>query len=445
MDQQEGVYDGTRAVILRVGVFFDGTGNNQGNSAQVWGQAKGLGGSSYANACSNVALLHGLYPLGVLAEVAGSVFFKVYIEGVGTQEGGPDSVFAQATGRGQSGVQSRCEEALRKVAGQLRQWLEGPRQQHVERVEFDLFGFSRGAAAARHLANQLSDGAHNLAQVASSWPLRCDLRVNFMGLFDTVAAIIAPLKGNFDAANAQYDGLRLGLAPGIAGRVVQLVAGDERRHNFPLVASADDIVVPGVHSDIGGGYLPCMQEQLLLSKPQSSRVSLRTPIAQTQAFRAVSRLLQSEFSHLPEPRAQVRAWEEPIEGARAKGDDPEKHVYAAVYRQREVLGHLSRVYLSVMRELALGGGVPFAELGGDERHSVALELQGISRKLHDFALGRSLQVGLTLQEQALLEAKYIHTSAHWNTLLGLRNSDLDLLYAHRPEAGGRVVHVNPLV
>lgn len=46
-------------------------------------------------------------------------------------------------------MQARVTQALTRVAEQLR-LLAVP-----ERVEFDLFGFSRGAAAARHLANQL--------------------------------------------------------------------------------------------------------------------------------------------------------------------------------------------------------------------------------------------------------------------------------------------------
>ena len=71
------------------------------------------------------------------------------------------------------------------------------------------------------------------------------------------------------------------------------------------------------------------------------------------------------------------------------------------------------------------------------------ELQAISNKLHDFALGRSAQAGLTTEEQALLLAKYVHTSAHWNAVKGLHNSALDMMYIDRPAVGGRVMHQNP--
>jgi hypothetical protein len=95
-----------------------------------------------------------------------------------------------------------------------------------------------------------------------------------------------------------------------------------------------------------------------------------------------------------------------------------------------------------MRELAVRGGVPFLALGEDEAHRLPEELQVISCKLHDFALGRCLQPQLTAAEHGLLHRKYVHTSAHWNAFKGLRNSALDMLYIDRPAAGGRVVHDN---
>jgi hypothetical protein len=105
------------------------------------------------------------------------------------------------------------------MAEQLQVWQRAHPQALLERVEFDLFGFSRGAAAVRHLANLLNDGAGGVL------PVVCETSINFIGLFDTVAAIIAPLQGDFDPANGRHGNLRLGLAAGIARQVVQLVAG----------------------------------------------------------------------------------------------------------------------------------------------------------------------------------------------------------------------------
>ncbi|MEN5035055.1 T6SS phospholipase effector Tle1-like catalytic domain-containing protein [Pseudomonas sp. TWI929] len=421
-------------VTLRFGVFFDGTGNNQSNAMPM--QAGGGKGASYGNALSNVALLHALYAADGADTDGPMVYLKLYVEGVGTLAGEADDMYASATGRGRTGAEARVAEALASIAEQLRGWRQAHPLAALERVEFDVFGFSRGAAAARHLANLLHEGADK------QLPVACDVAINFIGLFDTVAAIIAPLQGDLDPADDRHGGLRLGLGAGIARQVVQLVAGDEQRHNFPLVRSGHDIELPGVHSNIGGGYPQSTQEQVLLCKPQSQRVPLAMRAEQTRVYAAVSALLASAFGELGAPRPWVQTWEAPIAGGRP--GEAQKQVYAAVYREREVAGQLSRVYLSVMRELAVKAGVPFAPLGEQAEHRLPDELLEISRKLHAFALGECEQPGLTEAEQRLLRDRYVHASANWNALKGLRNSVLDVLFVNRPSAGGRVVHVNPV-
>lgn len=420
-------------VTLRFGVFFDGTGNNQHNATTV--DEQGGKGGSYDNALSNVALLHALYPADTANADGAQAFLKRYVQGVGTLAGEADHVYASATGRGRTGAEARVAEALQGIAEQLQGWRRAHPQVSLERLEFDLFGFSRGAAAVRHLANLLHDGAGDLLSVA------CDTTINFIGLFDTVAAIIAPLQGDFDPADGRHGGLRLGLEAGIARQVVQLVARDERRHNFPLVCSGHDIVLPGVHSNIGGGYPETMLEQVLLCKPQSQRVPVRMHAEQSRAYATVSALLASVSADMGMPRPQVVSWEQPLAGG--DRDDAQKQVYVALYREREVAGQLSRVYLSVMRELAVRAGVPFAPLGGQAEHRLPDELLAISRKLHGFALGETDQLGLSEEEQRLLRDRYVHASANWNALKGLRNSVLDVLFVNRPGAGGRVVHANP--
>ena len=418
-------------VTLRFGVFFDGTGNNQHNVTALAEQ-----GDS-ANALSNVALLHALYPADATHAGGSLAYLKRYVEGVGTLAGESDHAYTMASGRGRTGAEARVAEALQGIAGQLQAWCQAHPQFLLARLEFDLFGFSRGAAAVRHLANLLHEGADGLL------PATCAISINFIGLFDTVAAIIAPLQGNFDPADDRYGGLRLGLGVDIARHVVQLVAGDEQRHNFPLVSSGHDIVLPGVHSNIGGGYPETMLEQVLLCKPQSQRVPAGMPAGQSRVHASVSALLATVFADRGKPAPQVLTWEEPVAGTRP--GEAQKQVYAALYLEREVAGQLSRVYLSVMRELAVRAGVPFAPLGGQVEHRLPDELRVISRKLHAFALGETGQPGLNEQEQQLLRDRYVHTSANWNALKGLRNSVLDVLFVNRPAIRGRVVHGNPLV
>ncbi|SYX89305.1 hypothetical protein CCOS865_01556, partial [Pseudomonas reidholzensis] len=47
------------SATLRVGLFFDGTGNNRSNSDLA--DSAAISGTSYANAPSNIALLLDLY------------------------------------------------------------------------------------------------------------------------------------------------------------------------------------------------------------------------------------------------------------------------------------------------------------------------------------------------------------------------------------------------
>ncbi|MGE7993254.1 T6SS phospholipase effector Tle1-like catalytic domain-containing protein [Pseudomonas sp. NPDC089554] len=425
-------------VVVRVGVFFDGSGNNLANSLTA-GERTG----SYANAPSNVALLHALYRASAngIQGPHGILCFKLYIEGIGTAEGLNDTLHGLVTGRGHTGVEARVRQSMQQLGRQLHAWLGEHPQVELSHIEFDLFGFSRGAAAARHLANDLRKGTGSLlglalgGRVGLQWQRQ--LFINFIGLFDTVAAIVAPLAGNFSPANDNYEGLALELDETLASRVVQLVAEDEGRHNFPLVATQWDISLPGAHSDIGGGYRVREQERQFLCKPRSSLVSASTPIERTHAYAEVLELLGG----LECASEQIVTWEELLPAAPHTQEEPQKRAYAVLYREREVLGHLSRIYLRIMRQLALDSGVPFAVLDEtDPLHALPDELRNISRKLHDYALGLAANGGLTPEEQKLLGARYIHQSAHWNPVKGLRNSELDAFYIDRPAAAGRVVH-----
>ena len=83
--------------------------------------------------------------------------------------------------------------------------------------------------------------------------------VKFLGLYDTVSSY---------GANFDDDVEELGLNKLIhVKKVFQICAGDEYRANFNLtdISSAGDkgnyIVIPGAHSDIGGGYAHNIKEK----------------------------------------------------------------------------------------------------------------------------------------------------------------------------------------
>lgn len=107
--------------------------------------------------------------------------------------------------------------------------------------EIYIFGFSRGAAIARMFA------AH------------CKQEINFLGVFDTVAAT----RGSLDLNPDTYPASGIVFEDGTMGehinRAVHLVSIDEKRLAFqPTLFNKDNRITEvwfaGVHSDIGGSY-----------------------------------------------------------------------------------------------------------------------------------------------------------------------------------------------
>ena len=69
---------------------------------------------------------------------------------------------------------------------------------------------------------------------------------------------------------------------------MQLVARDEKHFNFALSQISPDhpeITLPGVHSDLGGGYRTLMQEELMVTPLQSLEVALEHGVTETSIYR----------------------------------------------------------------------------------------------------------------------------------------------------------------
>ncbi|GJI94497.1 hypothetical protein RugamoR57_12150 [Duganella caerulea] len=142
----------------------------------------------------------------------------------------------------------------------------------VEHLYYSIFGFSRGAAEARVFANWFlwlcrldATLTKKPGPTLGSIPVTFD----FMGLFDTVASVglasSAPVlgaHGHYGWADAT-DSLKMPEVP--PTKCLHLVSAHEIRRSFPLdslmsentsPANCTEIVMPGVHSDVGGGYFP---------------------------------------------------------------------------------------------------------------------------------------------------------------------------------------------
>ena len=434
--------------ILRIGVFFDGTGNNTHNAqaglqkVEQWlletcsdpdqrekelrgcqmGQSPVEGSS--ANDVTNVGKLFEQYDI-----TAGPLVSHTYISGIGTRdpiagENGPkyrsDDTLTQGFDLDFGGentsiigkVEVACQQSIvRSINRDLGEVLVDV--DCIHRIELDVFGFSRGAAAARHFVNVIDKKAdHPLVQaIANSpnirlkagfdWASRDDVRFTFVGLFDTVVSSYNP------NVNVQ-------LKADCAERVVHLTALDEVRKYFPLSRITEDaagasipahfteLALPGAHSDIGGGYysrwslsnpnsdpalIECIELERFMSvetvsTPDTESIAYQKAKAYAEEKRTLGWVNRINYSL---PRGAV-----PLLGAislkpysfrRPEGKNStgpgKKSVYVEVLMSRVVEGEYSRIPLHMMVEAGRAVGVPFKAWMPDDR---ALQLEPLSIK-----------------------------------------------------------------
>ncbi|NTE05427.1 DUF2235 domain-containing protein [Agrobacterium tumefaciens] len=283
-----------KGVEYRFGMFFDGTRNNKTNTegreeynkpndqkskdpnsiakAQAYKKyGKDDDKSSYQNTYSNVARMLEGYRRG-----------KIYIEGIGTTNNGGDDTLGYALGTGDTGVRSKVEKGCKLLAGLL------PKGKEISVLILDVFGFSRGAAAARNFVAEVtqSELKINLDPSSTEAGNKNDystmtipahgylgkmlkdagvivkrLEVRFLGIYDTVSSyepratsMVSTAAINHDFTNDVED-LKLNNI-GKAKCVFHLTAENEHRENFALTNTHVGLQksLPGVHCDIGGSY-----------------------------------------------------------------------------------------------------------------------------------------------------------------------------------------------
>ncbi|MCM0084226.1 DUF2235 domain-containing protein [Geomonas sp. Red32] len=230
---------------IRAAIFFDGTLNNRTNTEQ--GQNGIIKGDSYKNDFTNIAILERHYN----GTADYNYCFSQYIEGIGTEDKESDTVNGKAFGWGSTGIRGKVEKGITKVMENITHRLEN--SQRIEFLHLDCFGFSRGAAAARHFihAALFREKDTLVSKLQSSGHFVGEVKIRFVGLYDTVASY--GLSNHNDTFDLDLDAIRH------AEYVVQLAAAEEHRQHFALtnIDSAPhgiQLFLPGCHSDIGGGY-----------------------------------------------------------------------------------------------------------------------------------------------------------------------------------------------
>lgn len=238
---------GPKIVTIRIAVFFDGTFNNRENVAD--GKQNISRGASYENEVSNIAILEKYHVKNETYTYSSSV----YVEGVGTIDHEDDSTTSAATGCFGTGIIAKVKKGIDILVTRIKKRFAT--SVHIKVMDLDVFGFSRGAAAARNFVHAVLNGNDEKplkAQLGEMGFGVGEVKVIFVGLFDTVAAY--GLNHSENTKQLHLDAIRS------AGQVVQLAAAEEYRKNFRLtnIKSARcgvEIFLPGAHSDVGGGYV----------------------------------------------------------------------------------------------------------------------------------------------------------------------------------------------
>ncbi|KLT67168.1 DUF2235 domain-containing protein [Pedobacter sp. BMA] len=271
---------------INLGIFFDGTKNSktnteerQKNSAAFNKYGKDDDESSYWNDWSNVARLWDQYDKSK----------SLYIEGIGTEDRKEDSTIGYAFGSGDTGIRGKVRIGCEKIVNEkIVKILKANATKKLRSITLDVFGFSRGAAAARNFVYEIGKSEYRASIVveprsgtiskfdSDGKPTGLDvlpacghlgltlsqagykitanqIKVRFLGVFDTVSSYskyISPTPNFNDVEELHLNAI------GRAQAVVHFIAEDEHRQNFSLtrVNTGKEKSFPGVHSDVGGSY-----------------------------------------------------------------------------------------------------------------------------------------------------------------------------------------------
>ena len=335
-------YQPENTIILYIGMFFDGTGNNRFNSESLYyTKVKGNNDriksseiptqlsftltpekikekdiskinisnrDSYWNPYSNIVKLHDLYKEKSETDLRtkkNKYTLKQYVEGIGTEKYKEDSVGGSSTGRGDTGIIAKVERGIKDLVKEKIATL--PKDKKIYKIVFDVFGFSRGAAAARHFCNEVKKPAYYVTRTKRDPYDKYDrnariltdekdlvkhaggilgtelkkiglkpyeetynnIEIRFLGLFDTVVSDLV-VKENLGYIAALFttkpwipilEQERLeDIKTNISGlgikKVFQIRANDEWRANFAYTPTEEGytLYMLGAHSDIGRGY-----------------------------------------------------------------------------------------------------------------------------------------------------------------------------------------------
>ncbi|HEC5281165.1 TPA: type VI secretion system tube protein Hcp [Enterobacter cloacae] len=448
-----------RRVTLVLGIFFDGTGNNAVNTGKMLEALtalhfdinspnaatilarnasekmgiSGVGAGSYLGYYTNIYRLNELYEWQYPAD-SSYAQTRLYVEGIGTRAGEPDNPIGLGLGTAETGIIAKTDDAIAQLATTIDTALGLLKGKFVvDTLLFDIFGFSRGAAAARHFANRVQAEDQAIIDAISQGMRKFTYRgtptgkTRFLGIMDTVAAV-GTLVNGLNPHSADTGSVNIRLRPGVADKVFHITAQHECRYNFALNSVAPawpELTLPGAHSDIGGGYLPQLREDLFLTRPRVETLPYNQPGTQSHVYQqtmAQLRVLEHSPAIMPVIRTSAitpDVWEDDF-APPDRYSQPQKRAFAALtLRHRTVLFDWSKVALRVMVDAAVEAGALFADVDIIKRHALPDELKPLSDRAREMGKAARQQrsvTGFTPDEVDIIARKYIHCSAHWNAV-----------------------------
>jgi len=330
---------------IHIGVFMDGTGNH-------WNNDKLIGNGTQ----SNVAKL-----AEVFQKTPGNLE-PIYIHGVGTdsfknlgyntdkredgsfidptlqaiKEGKEDinshydtiSLVTGMHGLGGYGVKDQVNEALEKIEKQIDVI---QKSNPNAKIEIDIIGFSRGAAASRDLTNELH----------KSGLLNEHVEMNVLGVFDTVSSV--------GRANGENGDVNVNLDKNSAKHVIHYTANNEIRQNFRLESLPGiDRAYAGAHGDIGGSHS-------ILDNKEYTIVE------------GTSQFIQLDYQDLPTKLQELKA-EASEKGygldyeVKVSKEENQSSISSVYVQSRDVKFGLSNVTLHDMHSEMKHYGVPMTDL-----------------------------------------------------------------------------------
>ncbi len=402
--------EGKNKIKIRFSLFFDGTLNNRTNVRE------GVNSQTYKDAKSSIGLFNDIWGVGSFENALSNIakmeeyvnknkenyVFATYIEGQGTTNFKADSFQGKALGVAKTGVTQRAKKGLLEIVSTINKLNSSDIV--IEKLTIDVFGFSRGAAAARNFLHQAMNTksrgripTRSLRQRIESIGFEIDkLEIEFAGLFDTVSSVGLPSNHKRNTQQLHLDAISH------AKDVVHLVAAEEHRKNFSLTntnsAGDKEIYLPGVHSDIGGGYPDNYDESgLIVSEVLQEEVESEKNRLENSGWFSSGQLVALEP---PTYRSvhQHKNWKLQI-------------------KERIVKNEYDRIPLHIMAEFARESGI---DLMSKLERVYAVENQLLLMVLNDlkpYAKERRSKAEDWLGEQEKwkgLRRQFLHVSAHYS-------------------------------